>query len=95
MPGVTAEQIARAKQIDLLSYLQACEPQELRRDSPHQYRTVSHDSLVISNGLWHWHSRGIGGATALDYLIHVREMPFVDAVLVLCDERALPFFLSR
>lgn len=31
MPGVTKEQIARAKEWDLLSYLQAFEPQELRK----------------------------------------------------------------
>lgn len=88
MPGVTAEEIARAKQIDLLSYLQAHEPGELRRTSPHEYRTVSHDSLVISNHLWRWCSRGIGGKTALDYLVYVREIPFVDAVRLLNDGHA-------
>lgn len=49
MPGVTKEQIARAKEWDLLSYLQAYEPQELKR-SGKEYRKVSHDSLKISNG---------------------------------------------
>lgn len=79
MPGVTKEQIARAKKWDLLSYLQAYEPQELKRCGK-EYRTVSHDSLKISNGKWHWHSRGIGGRTALDYLVKVRHMGFVEAV---------------
>ena len=47
--------------------------------------TKEHDSLTISeNGLWHWYSRGIGGKTALQYLIKVKEMNFVDAVLHLC-----------
>lgn len=80
MPGVTKEQIARAKEWDLLSYLQAYEPQELRKCGGNEYHTVSHDSLKISNGKWHWHSRGTGGRTALDYLVRVRGMGFVEAV---------------
>lgn len=85
MPGVTKEQIERAKEWDLLSYLQAYEPQELRRCGK-EYCTVSHDSLKISNGKWHWHSRGIGGRTALDYLVRVQGMDFVPAVEMLCGE---------
>ena len=87
MPGVTKEQIARAKEWDLLSYLQAFEPQELRKCGGREYRTVTHDSLKISNGKWNWHSRGIGGRTALDYLMKVRGMDFVSAVETLCGER--------
>jgi len=84
MPGVAKEQIARAKEWDMLSYLQAYEPQELRK-CDNKYCTVSHDSLKISNGKWHWHSQGVGGRTALDYLIKVRGMTFVEAVETLCD----------
>ena len=40
------------------------------------YCTREHDSLKISNGKWCWFSRGIGGYSALDYLIKVKEMPF-------------------
>lgn len=83
MPGVTKEQIARAKEWDLLSYLQAYEPGELKRCG-NEYCTVSHDSLRISNGKWHWHSQGVGGRTALDYLIKVRQLDFVAAVETLC-----------
>lgn len=43
MPGVTKEQIGRAKEWDLLSYLQAYEPQELRRCGGSEYRTVTHE----------------------------------------------------
>ena len=87
MPGVTKEQIARAKEWDLLTYLQTYEPQELRKCGGREYRTVTHDSLKISNGKWNWHSRGIGGRTALDYLIKVRGIDFVSAVETLCGER--------
>ena len=72
MPAVTTEQIAKAKEWDLLSYLEAHEPHELKRSGPNEYCTRIHDSLKISNGKWCWSSRGIGGRTALDYLIKVR-----------------------
>ena len=88
MPGVTREQIDRAKQWDLLSYLQTHEPGELKKTGPHEYCTVTHDSLKISNGKWNWTTRGFGGRTALDYLIKVRDMPFVEAVRTLCGETA-------
>ena len=90
MPGVTKEQIEKAKKWDLLSYLQTYEPNELKRCGPHEYCTRTHDSLKISNGKWYWNSQGIGGRTALDYLIKVREMDFVGAVEALCGFRAPP-----
>ncbi|MDE7243029.1 MAG: DUF3991 and toprim domain-containing protein [Oscillospiraceae bacterium] len=90
MSSVTKEQIAKAKEWDLLSYLQAYEPQELKRSGPHEYCTRTHDSLKISNGKWCWNSQGIGGRTALDYLIKVRGMDFVGAVEMLCGYRAPP-----
>jgi len=87
---VTKEQIAKAKEWDLLSYLQTYEPQELKRSGPNEYCTRTHDSLKISHGKWCWNSRGIGGRTALDYLIKVRDMDFVEAVEALCGQRAPP-----
>lgn len=88
MPGVAKEQIEKAKEWDLLSYLQAYEPYELKKCGTNEYRTVTHGSLKISNGKWNWHSRGIGGRTALDYLIKVQGMDFVPAVELLCGERS-------
>lgn len=90
MPGVTKEQIEKAKEWDLLSYLETYEPHELKRCGLHEYCTRTHDSLKISNGKWCWNSRGIGGRTALDYLIKVRGMDFVGAVEALCGYRAPP-----
>ena len=90
MRSLTDEQIARAKEWDLLSYLQEREPHELKRCGPNEYCTRTHDSLKISNGKWCWNSRGIGGRTALDYLIKVRGMDFVGAVETLCGSRAPP-----
>ena len=83
---VTRDEIQEAKRIDLLTYLQAHEPDELVRCGS-GYQTRTHDSLKISNGLWHWYSRGIGSKTALDYLIHVKGMDFIPAVQMLCCNR--------
>ncbi|OCZ49902.1 DUF3991 and TOPRIM domain-containing protein [Dehalobacter sp. TeCB1] len=87
MPYVTPEQIERAKQMDLLTYLQYYEPHELVHFSGNVYTTRTHDSLKISNGKWCWWSRSIGGRSALDYLIKVRGMMLPEAVLQI-DGRA-------
>ena len=72
--------IQKAKEMDLLTYLKNYEPDELVHFSRNTYMTRTHDSLKISNGMWYWFSRGIGGKTALEYLIQVREMSFIQAV---------------
>ena len=89
MPYVTPEQIERAKRMDLLTYLQYYEPQELVRFSGNVYTTRTHDSLKISNGKWCWWSRNIGGRSALDYLIKVRGMPLPEAVLQIDGQAAV------
>lgn len=81
MPYVTREQIEQAKEMDLLTYLQTYEPDELVRFSGNVYTTRTHDSLKISNGKWCWWSHDIGGRSALDYLIKVRGMSLPDAVI--------------
>lgn len=83
MAYIAAEDILAARQIDLLTYLQTYEPGELVKLPGDNYCTREHDSLKISNGKWHWFSRGIGGRTALDYLVKVKEMSFPDAVRLL------------
>ena len=80
MPYVPPEQVTRAREMDLLTYLQNYEPSELVHFSGVTYTTRTHNSLKISNGKWCWWSRGIGGSTALDYLIEVRGMTLPEAV---------------
>jgi hypothetical protein len=80
LPYYNKDQIVQARDMDLLAYLQRYEPDELIHDGGGSYRTRSHDSLKISNGLWCWWSRGIGGRTALDYLTQVRGLDFTEAV---------------
>lgn len=80
MPFIPPETIEKARQVDLLTYLKTCEPNELVHISGNHYCTREHDSLKISNGKWYWFSRGFGGYNALDYLIKVKEIPFMEAV---------------
>lgn len=83
---VSKEQIAKAREMDLLTYLQYYEPEELVHFSGNTYTTRTHDSLKISNGKWFWWSQGFGGQNALDYLIKVRQIPFPEAVSMILNE---------
>ena len=91
MPYIAPEVITEAKRMDLLTYLREYEPGELVRFSSNTYTTRTHDSLKISNGKWMWWSRGIGGKSALDYLIKVRGMDFVEAVQTIMGNGAVSF----
>lgn len=74
------EEIQEARKVDLFSFLSQHEPQELVHVAGDTYSTREHDSLKISNGKWCWFSRGIGGRSAMDYLIKVKGIPFTEAV---------------
>lgn len=77
---VSKNEIEKAKQMDLLTYLVNYEPTNLVKETNNSYCTKEHDSLKISNGLWYWFSRGIGGKSALDYLIKVKGYSLPEAV---------------
>lgn len=77
------EEIERARATDLLTYFQRSEPEQLVRVSSGTYSTREHRSVKISNGKWMWWSHGIGGYSALDYLIKVRVIPFAKAMSML------------
>lgn len=85
MPGVTKAQIAQAKKVDLLAYLQAYEPDVLIPNGNGIYRHREHNSLVYFRSYWYWNSRG-RSINALDYLIEIRGYGFVDAVNKLIGE---------
>ena len=95
MPVVSKEEIANARKMDLLSYLRAYEPGELVRFSGETYCTRTHDSLKISNGKWYWFSQNIGGRSALDYLVKVKEMSFPEAVKMLNGQAVQPICYEK
>ena len=88
MRYIAAEDVAKAKEMDLLTYLRNYEPQELVHVSGSTYCTREHDSLRISNGKWCWFSQGIGGRSALDYLIKVKGIPFTQAAEIILGREA-------
>jgi hypothetical protein len=90
--GVSREQIARAKSVPLLDYLLSHEGDNFRRVGNAYYRRdPDHNSLEVSNNLWHWHSHGVGG-DIIDYLTKINGCSFVDAVRHLTgdDEPSFP-----
>ena len=97
MPYISPEQIKELQKIDLLTYLQNYEPNELVHVSGDNYCTRSHDSLKISNGLWNWFSKGIGGKNAIDYLIKVKNYTFMEAIQLLSNGnvKTIPFSVSN
>ena len=89
MPGVSREQIDAAKQMTAIEFLRRYRPGELiKAESRGEFQLREHDSFKINErtSLWHWKSRDIGGKSALDYLVKVEGMKFVDAVSALCEE---------
>ena len=89
MPGVTREQIDAAKKIRAIDFLRKYRSYELVPSQCRgEFELRSHDSFKINgeSSVWHWKSRDIGGKSALDYLIHVEGVGFLDAVQMLMDE---------
>lgn len=92
MPYIPPSVMQEVKRMDLLTYLKNYEPYELVHFSGNTYTTRTHDSLKISNGKWMWWSRGIGGRSALDYLIKVKEYSFCPILLCMDSDTCLrPF----
>ena len=73
MPYIEPEALQEARRVNALSWLKENEPWNLIRLSINNYCTAEHDSLKLSNGKWYWFSKGIGGVSALDYLIKVKQ----------------------
>ena len=77
---IPKELVKKAKEIDLLTYFMNKNPSELVKKGIGTYSLKSHDSVIISNGLWHRFSTNQAGKTAVDYLIKVEKKTFLEAV---------------
>ena len=80
IPYIPPEIVKKAEEMDLLTYLQNYEPDELVKIGNGTYTTKTHDSMRISNGLWNWFSEGIGGKNAVSYLMKVKKYSFLEAI---------------
>lgn len=89
------EQINQAKGISILDYLQTYEPQELKRIGRY-YTLKSHDSMRIdsSTGKWFWNSQNVSGSNAIDYLMSMYQMTFIEGVKHLVEENTIVYHSS-
>ena len=67
------------RELDLMTYFQNYEPDELIRKGYNDYITKKHSSLHLSNGLWCYFSGSKGGRSAYDYLVDVENWDRIKA----------------
>ena len=79
----TEEQIARANQTDLVSFLNARGEQLVK--SGREYRWKKHDSVTISGNRWYRHSQSKGGYP-VDFVMEFYYATFPEAVKMLIGE---------
>ncbi len=79
----TEEQIARANQTDLVSFLNARGEQLVK--SGREYRWKKHDSVTVSGNRWYSHSQNKGGYP-VDFVMEFYHATFPEAVKMLIDE---------
>ena len=79
----TEEQIARANQTDLVSFLNAQGEQLVK--SGREYRWKKHDSVTISGNRWYRHSQSKGGYP-VDFVMEFYYATFPEAVKILIGE---------
>ena len=79
----TEEQIARANQTDLVSFLN--EQGEQLVKSGREYRWKKHDSVTISGNRWYRHSQSKGGYP-VDFVMEFYYATFPEAVKMLIGE---------
>ena len=79
----TEEQIIRANQTDLVSFLNAQGEQLMK--SGKEYRWKKHDSVTVSGNRWYRHSQGRGGYP-VDFVMEFYNATFPEAVKMLTGE---------
>lgn len=84
---VTKEQIERARNIDMVEFLERTEGFSVKK-SGNGYRCDKHDSLFITNDRrgWYWNSRDEGGNNAIAFCMKIYGQSFTEAVKSLCGD---------
>ena len=80
----TQEQIDRANQADLVSFLQS-QGEQLTR-AGNEYRWKRHDSLTVRGSKWYRHSQSKGGGP-VDFVMEFFGKSFTEAVELLTGEK--------
>ena len=71
--------LEKVRTLSAFDYLNNYHPSLLVKNGKKDYYHREHESLHFSNGKWYWWSQGVGGTTALDYLIAVEGYDFKEA----------------
>ncbi|PEI89835.1 hypothetical protein CN679_19575 [Bacillus pseudomycoides] len=79
MAHVSTEDSMKARNIDLISYLEA--KGERFKKEGNYYRHTEHDSLIIKGNQYAWNSRGEKGYGAISFAMMYYEMTFPQAVM--------------
>ena len=76
--------IERVRNVDVIAFLEKYQGFTFKPMGG-GYRCKQHESLAVKADRlsWYWHSQGVGGHGALDYLVKAEKMPFRDAVDVI------------
>ena len=92
---VPKELVKKAKEIDLLTYFMNYNPSELVKKGIGTYSLKTHDSVIISNGLWHRFSTHEGGKRALVYLMNVEKMSLQEALKSILNMDIVNYFVPK
>ena len=92
---IPKELVKKAKEVDLLTYFMNYNPSELVKKGVGTYCLKTHDSVIISNGLWHRFSTNEGGKTALDYLMKVEKMTLQEAVQSILNREIIEYKVPK
>ena len=76
---IPKDELMIIKSIDLYTYFKTVKPDELVKHSAGDYKTKTHSSLHMSNGLWNYFNGGIGGKNAVDYFMKMEGYSFIKA----------------
>ncbi|PEZ02507.1 hypothetical protein CN326_20010 [Bacillus sp. AFS018417] len=79
MAHVSTEDTMKARDVDLISYLEA-KGEKFKKEGNY-YRHTEHDSLLIRDNKYVWNSRGEKGYGAISFAIMYYKMSFPQAVL--------------
>ena len=76
--------IERVRNVDVIAFLEKYQGLTFKPMGG-GYRCKQHESLAVKADRlsWYWHSQGVGGHGALDYLVKAENMAFRDAVGVI------------
>ena len=80
--NIPKEFILQLKRVDLLSYLKRYEPNTIIKNNDH-YESIIHAGLSIYRQRWIWKEHHLHGTTAIQYLVFVEDIGYIDALYLL------------